>query len=134
MNPNTRNLQRTLKTIFITTFAIVIAGCSTTSPSGGMVEWSEFKVAPGVSEDTMLKAADSVHENFLRKHKGFVRWELLKGKDGQWSALLYWNDQASVDAAMLNVEHSPSGAACFKGMANPEAVVPLCSRVKTYKR
>jgi hypothetical protein len=79
----------------------------TTRPAGEIVEWAEFKLAAGVSEDTLLRAADSVHEKFLRKQPGFVRLELLRGKDGQWVDLVYWKDQASADRALAEVEKAP---------------------------
>jgi hypothetical protein len=106
----------------------------TTRPAGEIVEWAEFKLAAGVSEDTLLRAADSVHEKFLRKQPGFVRLELLRGKDGQWVDLVYWKDQASADRALAEVEKSPACSNYFKCMANPDETVPFFRRVKSYPR
>jgi hypothetical protein len=134
MNTNSHIIKQTMKILLLVSIALVAAGCVATRPPGEIVEWSEFKLATGVSEDTMLRAADSVHDNFLRKQPGFVRWELLRGKDGKWVNLLYWKNQASVDQAMPKVEKSPACSAYFKCMADSAETVPFFHRVKAYPR
>jgi heme-degrading monooxygenase HmoA len=120
--------------VLAASLALATTGCLTPRPSGEIVEWAEFKLAAGVSEDTLLRAADAVHENFLRKQPGFVRLELLRGKDGQWVDLVYWKDQASVDQALAGVKKSAACSNYFRCMANPDEAVPFYRRVKSHPR
>ncbi|HXG46843.1 MAG TPA: hypothetical protein VNO52_04400 [Methylomirabilota bacterium] len=134
MKTNPHCITLTSKVILVASLAAAAAGCTTAQPPGEIVAWAEFTLAANVSEATMLKAADLVHENFLRQQPGFVRWELLRGKDGQWVNLIHWMDQASADRALERVDKSPACSNYFKCMAGLDEAVPFYRRVKTYPR
>lgn len=131
MNSKTpRNVQH-LKFILAVILISALAGCAT-APRGTIVEWAEFKTAAGVSDVQVLEASDAVQKEFLNAQKGFIRRELLKGKDGQWSDLIYWQSKAAADEAAKKVEHSSACAGYFKCMANPDAGVLHFTRVRSY--
>jgi hypothetical protein len=99
-----------------------------------IVEWAAFRIAKGVSEEQVVKAARDIQEEFLAKQRGFIRRELLRGEGGQWADLIYWKDRASVDAAMKEAESSPVCHLYFKVMEPVSASgVLLFERSATYE-
>jgi hypothetical protein len=102
---------------------------------GTVVEWAPWRLAPGVSESAVLDGSDALQRDFLSRQPGFVGRELLRGPDGQWVDLLYWEDQASADAAMRAASASPVCSLYFRLMADggeAGAGVLHLQRVKRY--
>jgi hypothetical protein len=70
------------------------------------VELVEYKVKSGVDEDLFLKASEEIMKD-IRKLGGFVRREVVKGMDGIWFDILYWNSLSEAqEAAKKVMEHS----------------------------
>ena len=67
--------------------------------SGVIIEWAPFRVVEGVSEQQLLLASRDLQEAFLDGRPGFVRRELLRGSEGRWVDLVYWEDERSARAA-----------------------------------
>lgn len=102
-----------------------------------VVEWAPFHVAPEVTEEKLLEASHHLQEGFLAQQSGFLRRDLLKGKDGLWVDVVYWADQATAEGAMKAAAASPVCHSYFQLMsgadhANPEDSVMHLSRVKSY--
>lgn len=102
-----------------------------------IVEWAPFHVAPGVTEEKLLEASHHLQEVFLAQQSGFLRRDLLKGKDGSWVDVVYWADRAAAEGAMKAAAESPVCHSYFQLMsgadhANPGDSVLHFSRVKTY--
>jgi len=76
-----------------------------------VVEWAPFALVEGATEDQLLEASHDLQLDFLAAQPGFVRRELLRGPDGAWSDLVYWESQ---DAAL--------------NAANAAAISPVCYR------
>lgn len=132
-------MKQFFKFILAVTLVTVLTGCATTSPPGTVLEWAQFKLSPGVTDAQVLEASDAVQREFLSTQKGFIRRELLNGKDGQWSDLIYWESQAAADLAAKNVEKSGACNAYFQCMTEVShgavnAGVLHFNRVKTYPR
>ncbi|HMU92599.1 MAG TPA: hypothetical protein PKJ84_15285 [Anaerolineales bacterium] len=79
--------------------------------SNQVIELASFRLADGASEATLIAASDAMQEGFLKSQKGFIKRDLVKGADGQWADVVYWDSQESVDAAMQEAMNNP---ACFK--------------------
>jgi hypothetical protein len=63
------------------------------------IEWAPFTLVNATDEARLLSASDALQRDFLSKQPGFVRRELLKGRDGQWVDLVYWeSDEAAAEA------------------------------------
>ena len=45
------------------------------------VEWAPFQTAAHVNENELQQVADALEKNFLQHQQGYVRRELLKGKE-----------------------------------------------------
>jgi hypothetical protein len=72
-----------------------------------VVEWAPFRLAPGVTSEALLDAAQRLNEDFLLRQPGFLGREVLEGPDGEWVDLLHWTDGASAEAAMQRAAESP---------------------------
>lgn len=103
-----------------------------------VVEWAPFRLAEGVSEEQLLRASNDLQVGFLAKQRGFVRRELLRGKDRQWVDVVFWEDQQTADEAMKAAAESPACHEYFKMMlvvdhADPSAGVLHFEQVESYK-
>lgn len=104
-----------------------------------VIEWAPFRLAPGVDEQTLLEVSEALQREFLQRQQGFVRRELLRGRDGQWADLVYWTDEASANAVMPAVGTSPACQAYFSLMvgadtSDPGAGVLHLQRIRSYQR
>jgi hypothetical protein len=102
-----------------------------------IVEWAPFQTALGVSEAQLLAASRSLQEAFLAKQRGFLRRDLLRGKEGSYVDIVYWVDRDAAQAAMKAAAESPVCHAYIQLMAgadheNPEDAVLHFDRVACY--
>lgn len=75
------------------------------------IEWAPFRLIDSADEASLLRASDALQSGFLAKQPGFIRRELLKGKDGQWVDLVYWE---SPEAAARAVQEAANSPVCFE--------------------
>jgi len=102
-----------------------------------VVEWAPFRLAPGVDEVALLEASEALQRDFLAQQPGFLRRELLRGPDGQWADLVYWEDEAAATQVIKAVSASPVCHAYFQLMegadiADAGAGVFHARRVRVY--
>ena len=100
-----------------------------------VVEWAPFQPAANVSEEQLLAASRVLQESFLSKQPGFVRRELLRGRNGDWVDLVYWADRKAADDAMKAAAESPTCLSYFHLMAgspNATSGVLHFDRVTSY--
>lgn len=102
-----------------------------------LIEWSPFRLKPGITEPELLAASEMLQRDFLSRQHGFVGRELLRGANGQWADLVSWRDDESANAVMQAVADSPACVAYFQLMegvdaADPGAGVLHLHRVRAY--
>jgi hypothetical protein len=83
------------------------------------IEWAPFTLAEGVDEAALLAASEALQRDFLSKQRGFLHRELLKGSDGQWVDMIYWESRDAVRQAMDKVETSAVCQSYFTLMVLP---------------
>lgn len=88
-----------LSVSFIGTFA--------QAASGPVVEWAPFTVREGITDEAVVKAAQDVEDQFLKTQKGYLKRSLLKGKEGQWADIVFWETEAAAQAAAQAAYESP---------------------------
>ncbi len=101
------------------------------------IEWAPFTLVEGVDEAALLAASDVLQAEFLSKQRGFIKRELLKGKNDQWVDIVYWNSLEEAEQAARKAATSP---VCYKYFAlmvgadhdDPNAGVLHFEHVKTY--
>lgn len=101
-----------------------------------VVEWAPFRTKPGVDEQTLLRASETLQRDFLASQPGFVGRELLQAGE-QWVDLVYWRDEDAANAIMDKIASSPACQAYFHLMegadaADPAAGVLHLRRVRSY--
>ena len=72
-----------------------------------IIEWAPFTLKDGIEEQALLEAANAIQAHFLLKQKGYIKRELLKGKDRQWVDIVHWQSLADAEQAASDVLQSP---------------------------
>ncbi|MBI3584022.1 MAG: hypothetical protein HY096_08755 [Nitrospinae bacterium] len=72
-----------------------------------IIEWAPFTVANGVDDATLIATSEALQNQFLSKQRGFIKRELLKGKDNQWVDVVYWNSKEDAEQAVKNAGDNP---------------------------
>jgi hypothetical protein len=103
-----------------------------------IVEWAPFTLAAGVDEAALIEASNALQTDFLSKQRGFVRRDLLKGRDNQWVDIVYWSSRQEADQASKNAANSPACHQYFSLMAgtnhdDPSGGVLHFEQVKVYQ-
>ena len=88
-----------MKKIVYFIFCLIAVSTNALASSGLTVEWAPFEVKQGVSDKVLLRAAQSVETEFLVHQKGYIKREILKGSDGKWADIVYWQSQIDADKA-----------------------------------
>lgn len=102
-----------------------------------IIEWAPFELAEGFDEKTLLQASEALQKDFLSKQKGYIRRELLKGKNNQWVDLVYWESREDAEQAAKNAAQSAACRNYFQCMLaadhdNPSGGVLHFERIETY--
>lgn len=102
-----------------------------------VIEWAPFELIAGTDEDVLLQASEALQKEFLDSQKGFVRRELLRGKDNQWTDLVYWESMEDAAQAAKNAANNLVCHAYFRLMVvsdhdDPAAGVLHYERIMTY--
>ena len=102
-----------------------------------VLEWAPFRLKPGVEEATLLDASERLQRDFLVRQDGFMRRELIKGAEGAYVDLVWWESFAASQAAMKKAASSPACRAYFATMdcsdGDPGDGVLLFSIVGSYR-
>lgn len=99
------------------------------------VEWAPFELAEHINEQQLLDAADQIEREFLQQQYGYIRRELLRGKNGKWVDLIYWSTEES---AALAAQAANDSEACMNyfslmsGVEASEAGIAHFSQFKTW--
>ena len=101
------------------------------------IEWAPFRLVDSADEARLVRASDALQAGFLSRQPGFLRRELLKGQDGQWVDLVYWESEEAAARAMQEAASSPACFEYFQLMvsadhADPGAGVLHFEKKKTY--
>jgi hypothetical protein len=95
---------------------------STVTDHEQIVEWAPFQLANGVTEEALISASEALQHDFLSRQRGFVRRELLRGRNGQWVDLVHWESEAAASAAFAAAEASPICRTYFELMVIPDGI------------
>jgi hypothetical protein len=104
-----------------------------------VVEWAPFELVAGTDESVLLQASAALQQDFLARQPGFIRRELLRGKENQWVDLVYWENMDTATEAAQNAASSPVCYAYFQLMVaadhnDPAAGVLHFEQMKTHQR
>lgn len=99
--------------VAINTYIFTVMGMTT-------VEFAEFKIAQGVDEKEFMKMSEAMMHD-LRKQRGFLSRQLVRGDDGTWADIVHWKTLADALDIAKNFEKIES---ChnYLGMIDPSSV------------
>lgn len=102
-----------------------------------VLEWSPFRLKPRVDEATLLRVSERMQRDFLSAQDGFVRRELIKGAEGAYTDLVWWENFAASQAAVKKATCSPAVRAYLAVMdtsaGDPRDAVSLFGVVGAYR-
>lgn len=90
-----------------------------------------------MSEEVALKASDEFEENFVKHQKGIIKRIFLKGKDGTYADLVFFENKEAADhVAGVEQQGHPACMAFFQlwemDEAKPDMGVLSFEEMKTY--
>lgn len=101
------------------------------------IQLAPGKLKAGVSEEAALKASDEFEENFVKHQKGIIRRIFLKGKDGTYADLVFFENKEAADrVAEVEQQGHPACTAFFQlwemDETKPDMGVLSFEEMKTY--
>jgi hypothetical protein len=87
----------------------------TTERSAVTAKMIAYALKSGVSESEFLAASDGLLPE-LATLEGFIRRELLKGEDGRWLDVVYWQTRENADRSEDTIQSLPACARCIAMM------------------
>lgn len=88
------------------------------------IQLAPIKLKKGIDENTLLKASDVFQVSFVNKQKGIMKRMLIKGKDGNYFDLVFFESQEDADRVAKAEETSEECLEFFKLMEAPEENPP----------
>ena len=76
-----------------------------------------YRLAEGVSEGHLLRVAGEVLESWMSKQAGFVRWEIHRKVDDDYTDIVYWESeehQKAAQADMVNIPNAGDWFSCYE--------------------
>ena len=70
-----------------------------------------------VSEEHLLEVAQKVLSDWMSKQAGFIKWEIHKDSDGNYTDIVYWESQElakKAEADMANIPNAGDWLACYE--------------------
>ena len=102
------------------------------------IQLAPGKLKAGVSEEAALRASDEFDENFVKKQRGIIRRLLLKGKDGVFADLVFFESKEAADrVAEAEQQGHPACMAFFQlwemDGSKPDMGILSFEHLKTYE-
>lgn len=76
-----------------------------------------YRLAEGITEDRLLEVADDLLKSWMSKQPGFVRWEIHREEDGNYTDIVYWESKdaaKNAEADMVNIPNAGDWFACYE--------------------
>lgn len=76
-----------------------------------------YELAEGVTQEHLLKIAQQIVNDWMKKQSGFIKWEITTDKEGNYTDIVYWESkEAAKDAEkeMVNIPNAGDWFACYK--------------------
>ncbi|MDA7501767.1 hypothetical protein N8482_00670 [Chitinophagales bacterium] len=76
-----------------------------------------YELAEGVSHDHLLKVAQKVTRDWMKKQPGFMSWKISKAEDGTYCDIVSWTSKEAAKIAEAKMGEIPTATdwfACYK--------------------
>ena len=72
----------------------------------------EYSLAKSADEKEFLKASQALMPE-IAKLKGFIKRELLRGENGRWRDVVYWESKEDADRSEYDIPNIPACVTCI---------------------
>lgn len=102
------------------------------------VQLAPIRLKYGLGEKALLEASDAFQLEFVGKQQGIMKRILLKGKDGGYADLVFFESKEAADRVARLEATSPECLEFFKVMEAPDESLPdmgvlSFEHIKTYE-
>lgn len=76
-----------------------------------------YELAEGVTEEHLLAVAKKIVSDWMKNLPGFIKWEINKDKNGNYTDIVYWKseeDAKNAEKEMVNVPNANEWFSCYK--------------------
>lgn len=76
-----------------------------------------YELAEGITQEHLLKVAQQIVNDWMKKQPGFIKWEITMDKDGNYTDIVYWESKEAAKNAekeMVNIPNAGDWFACYK--------------------
>lgn len=102
-----------LPTNFIFIFSYNLESINLYKEKFMVIDVIRYKLANGINEDFLKESASNILETWMKKQKGFIKWEINKLEDG-YIDLVYWNSVDDIQLANTKMGEIPKDHNWFK--------------------
>ncbi|MGB1248089.1 MAG: hypothetical protein ACPG4Z_04330 [Chitinophagales bacterium] len=76
-----------------------------------------YKLAEGISQDDLIRIAQRVFNEWMKKQTGFIDWEITVDTNGNYTDIVSWQSKKAAKQAekeMMNIPNGGEWFACYK--------------------
>lgn len=68
-----------------------------------------YELAEEVTEEHLLKVAERVKNEWMKKQPGFISWEIHRNSNGEYVDIVYWESRETAKNAEKEMGNIPNG-------------------------
>lgn len=76
-----------------------------------------YQLAEGISKEHLLKVAQQIIDNWMKKRPGFISWEICENTDGSFTDIVCWETKDAAKEAekdMANIPNAMDWYSCYQ--------------------
>lgn len=76
-----------------------------------------YELAENMTQEHLLKIAQQIVTDWMKKQSGFIKWEIHTNNDGSYTDIVYWKSQQDAKNAekeMANIPNAVDWFSCYK--------------------
>ncbi len=76
-----------------------------------------YELAENVSKEHLLKIAQQIVNDWMKKQPGFIKWEIHNNSDGSFTDIVYWESEQAAknsEKEMVNIPNASDWFTCYK--------------------
>lgn len=76
-----------------------------------------YELAENVSKEQLVEIAEKIVTTWMKKQKGFIKWEIHSSKNGLFTDIVHWESEEDAKNAEKEMIHIPDAKAwysCYK--------------------
>lgn len=76
-----------------------------------------YELAENITEEHLLNVAQQIINHWMKQLPGFIKWEINKNNDGNYTDVVYWkrkDDAKNAEKEMANIPNAADWYSCYK--------------------